>query len=94
MAKTTKIRQSARGEDCAFRFPDICNFNPETTVLCHVNTKYKGWGLKSPDLFAAYGCFDCHQYLDSNSGADPQSVMDAVFETQYKLMEKGLIKIA
>ena len=89
----TKITKSARGEDCAFRFPSICNINPETTILCHINTKYKGWSLKSPDLFAAYGCSNCHSALDSNSGVDPQWVMDAVFETQYKLMEKGLIKI-
>ena len=89
----TKITESARGEDCAFRFPDICNFNPETKILCHINTKYKGWALKSPDLFAAYGCSKCHSALDSNSGVEPQWVMDAVFETQYKLMEKGLIKI-
>jgi len=89
----TKITKSARGEDCAFRFPNICNFNPETTILCHINTKYKGWALKSPDLFAAYGCSSCHSALDSNSGVESQWVMDAVFETQYKLMEKGLIKI-
>ena len=90
----TKITKSARGEDCAFRFPDVCDFNPETTILCHINTKFKGWALKSPDLFASYGCFSCHSHLDSGGEVDPQWVMDAVFETQYKLMEKGLIKIA
>ncbi len=89
----TKITRSAKGEDCALRIPHTCNFNPETTVLCHVNTKYKGMALKSPDIFALYGCSSCHSALDSNSGVDPQWVMDAVFETQYKLMEKGLIKI-
>ena len=92
--KQTKITKSARGEDCSLRIPNICNFNPETTVLCHVNTKYKGVAMKSPDLFALYGCSSCHSALDSNlEGLEAQWVMDAVFETQYKLMEKGLIKI-
>ena len=31
-----KIRNSARGQDCALRIPGVCNFNPETTVLAHV----------------------------------------------------------
>ena len=92
MAKS-KIRESAKGEDCAFRFPGVCNFNPETTVLCHINTKYKGWALKSPDIFAAYGCSDCHSALDQGKINEPQWVMDAMVETQYKLMEKGLIRV-
>ena len=94
MAKLSKIRESARGEDCSFRFPNICNFNSETTVLCHINTKYKGMALKSPDLFSAYGCSNCHAHLDGNKQLDPMWILDAVFETQYKLMEKGLIEIA
>ena len=94
MAKMTKIRESARGENCAFRFPNICSFNPETTVLCHINTKYKGIALKSHDIFSAYGCYDCHSALDSGKIKDYRAIMDAVFETQYKLMEKGLIQIA
>ena len=91
----TKITKSARGEDCAFRFPGICNFDPEKTVFCHINTKFKGTGMKSPDLFGAYGCSSCHDALDgrSNKMFTWSDVMDAVFETQYKLMEKGLIKI-
>jgi hypothetical protein len=80
-------------EDCAFRFPGICNFNPETTMFCHINTKYKGTAIKSPDLFGAYGCSDCHQALDLHLVKHPDWVIDAVFETQMKLFEKGLIKI-
>ena len=90
-----KIRNSARGEDCSFRFPGICNFNPETTVFCHINTKFKGVALKSPDLFGAYGCSSCHDCLDGRKQAEinPQWVLDAMVETQSKLIEKGLIKI-
>ena len=91
--KSKKIRDSARLEDCAFRFPNICNFNPETTVACHINTVFKGTGIKSPDLFISYGCDACHSALDQNKNIDPQWVLDAMIETQYKLFEKGLIKV-
>jgi len=92
----TKITKSARGERCAFRFPGICNFNTETTVFCHINTKYKGIGMKSPDLFGAYGCSNCHDALDgrSNKLFTESDVRDAMVETQYKLLEKGLICIS
>ena len=86
-----KIRDSARDEDCSFRFTGVCNFNTETIVLCHINTKYKGTGIKSPDIFAAYGCSDCHRHLDSGATHDYRGVLNALVETQYKLLNKGLI---
>ena len=91
----SKITKSAELEDCAFRFPGICNHNPETTVFCHINTKYKGVAIKSPDAFGAYGCSSCHDALDGrrNDPVQPQWVLDAMVETQYKLMEKGLLCI-
>jgi len=98
--KQTKITKSARGENCAFRFPGICNHNNETTVFCHINTKYKGVGMKSPDLFGAYGCSSCHDALDGRNPlplaypVQDQWVLDAMVETQYKVMEKGLICIS
>ena len=92
--KSKKIRDSARGEDCSFRFPGICSFDPDKTVFCHINTKYKGTALKSPDLFGAYGCAECHTALDQSKVKNPQWVMDAMIETQYKLLEKGLLCIS
>ncbi|PRC92654.1 nuclease domain-containing protein [Solimicrobium silvestre] len=64
--KTTKIRQSARMQDCTFRFPAICNYNPETTVWCHSNEieDGKGAGLKARDEEGAYGCSACHAFYD------------------------------
>mgnify|MGYP003710330633 CR=1 FL=1 len=59
----TKITKSARGEDCAFRFPDICNFNPETTVLAHVGSN-SGMGMKPDDTEAAFCCSACHDAID------------------------------
>ena len=90
-----KIRNSARDEDCSLRLINICNGNPETTIFCHVNTVFKGVGIKSPDLFGVYGCSSCHDALDgkAKSAVDPQDILDAMVETQMKLVEKGLITI-
>lgn len=66
--KTSKIRQSAKGEECTLRF-EGCLYTTETTVLCHSNllADGRGMGIKSPDLRAAYGCFHCHNILDGRS---------------------------
>jgi len=93
--RVTKIRKSAKGEDCSLRIPSVCNFNTETTVLAHLNTKFKGVALKSPDIFAVYACSNCHDALDnrSNNKIETRWIMDALFETQKKLIDKGLITI-
>ena len=59
-----KIRNSARGEQCTFQIVGVCNFNPETTVLCHLPGETKGVGTKSDDICAAYGCSSCHDVID------------------------------
>lgn len=89
--KSKKIRESARGEDCTLRVSPQCQ-DGETVVFCHLNTPFKGVGIKSPDLFGIYGCFFCHQLLDS-SKVDYQDQQRALFETQYKLYQKGLINV-
>jgi len=67
--KTTKIRASARDQECTLRFPGICNQRTDTTVLCHSNQLKdgKGMGLKAPDTKAAYGCSACHDVLDGRA---------------------------
>ncbi|WP_226941049.1 nuclease domain-containing protein [Janthinobacterium violaceinigrum] len=62
---STAIRRSARGQDCTLRLA-VCNFDPDTTVLCHSNflADGKGVGLKAPDTAAAFGCSACHDVLD------------------------------
>jgi hypothetical protein len=47
-----KLRDSARGQDCALRLPG-CRHNPEYTVLCHLPVGMRGVGMKSPDLLRA-----------------------------------------
>ncbi|WP_067097900.1 DUF1364 domain-containing protein [Marinomonas atlantica] len=93
-----KIRNSARGQDCALRIPGVCNFNPETTVLAHVG-RNRGMSIKCHDTFAVYACDSCHMAIDGHSmtmdrGTKAQYVLDAVEETQAKLLEQGLIKVA
>lgn len=63
--RSTPIRRAARGQDCTLRLA-VCNFDPDTTVLCHSNFLIdgKGMGLKAPDTAAAFGCSACHDVLD------------------------------
>ena len=63
--RSTPIRRAARGQDCTLRLA-VCNFDPDTTVLCHSNFLIdgKGMGLKAPDTVAAFGCSSCHDVLD------------------------------
>lgn len=63
--RSTPIRRAARGQDCTLRLA-VCNFDPDTTVLCHSNFLIdgKGMGMKAPDMAAAFGCSACHDVLD------------------------------
>ena len=99
MSKQTKITRSARNEDCALRIPGICNFDPDTVVFCHAPCVDKGMGYKSPDWWGAYGCSDCHDVVDSRVAwhkmdwAFADIWLPAIYETQKKLIAKGLITI-
>jgi len=44
------------------RIPGVCNWNPETTVLCHQNGG--GMGIKTDDSEGAFGCSNCHSAVD------------------------------
>jgi len=56
---------AARGQECAFEFPDICSYNPEQTVFCHAPSEGKGMGIKSDDIWGADGCHECHRLIDN-----------------------------
>lgn len=60
------LRDSAQGQQCTLHIPGVCNQNPETTVLCHLDGEEKGRGLKTDDLFAVYGCSACHAAIDGH----------------------------
>ncbi len=90
--KSKKIRLSAKNENCSLRISPNCQ-DGETVVFCHLNSNYRGVGMKSPDLFGVYGCYWCHQLLDS-SKVDYYDQLRALQETQMKLYDKGLITCA
>lgn len=92
----SKISKSAKGQECMVRIPGVCNFNPETTVLAHLNGF--GVGTKAPDYLAAYCCSACHAVIDghtkSQHSADEIKIFhyEGVFRTQEILAHGGLIK--
>jgi len=45
MSKKSKIRASAKGEDCQVRVEGVCNFNPETTILAHLGGTDNDWDV-------------------------------------------------
>jgi len=97
--KQTAIRKSARGQTCQVRVPGVCNHNPETTVLAHMNGA--GMGAKAADHEAAYACSACHEWLDGGyvqqgcSRADRDLAhLFGVIRTQRILIDMGLIEVA
>ena len=94
-----KIRNSAKGEECTLRIPGICNFDPDTTVFCHLPSKASGIGQKGNDYCGVYGCHNCHSVLDRRHWHQPfederwEQIHRAWEETLSRLIEKGLIII-
>jgi hypothetical protein len=59
------LRDSAKGQDCQVRLPNVCNHDPETTVLAHIRRGgVAGMGQKPPDIIAIHACSDCHDVID------------------------------
>jgi hypothetical protein len=95
--KTSKIRQSAKGEECQVRIPSLCNFNPETTIFAHLGGG--GMGTKSSDIHGSYCCSNCHDVIDGRVKTSyHQSELkwmfyDGMVRTQLILIEKGLLVV-
>lgn len=95
--ESKKLRDSARGRECQVRIPNICNFNPETTVLCHLNGG--GTGTKKSDAFASFACSSCHDVLDSRVKTDVDRWMielwhrQGVERTQQIWLDEGLVEL-
>jgi len=60
-----KIRDSAKGEECTLNIATVCNYNPETTVLCHISTGYGSDKNRVGQRNAVYGCSSCHDWIDN-----------------------------
>lgn len=97
----SKIRESAKGRECEVRLEEICNGNPETTVLAHCNGG--GMGKKRLDIHAAYCCSACHSEVDRLPNINHLTKFDdaikllkfweGVFRSQEIMLKEGLIKI-
>lgn len=96
MNQPSKIRLSARGEHCTVRIPTVCNHDPSTVVLAHLNGA--GMGMKAMDLHGAYCCSACHDVIDQRVRCEyPAPVIklwffEGMVRTQTALIEKGLIR--
>lgn len=98
----SKIRESARGEDCQVRIPGICAFDPDYTIWSHspLMAAGKGRSIKSLDVCGAYCCTSCDAVLDRQvkapSGMTREEVEIAWHEGHLRslviLSQKGLIK--
>ena len=97
-AISTTIRKSARGQDCMFQIPNICNHNPETTVLCHLPNRSYGMSQKGHDFIAAYGCSSCHDEIDRRTRYMTMEhrkafMYDALVEALNVFYEQGFLSI-
>ena len=94
--KSKKLRDSAKGQECTFNIVGVCNYNPETVVLCHINTEGGKMGGKTDDISAAFGCSDCHFWIDQNQGSEEESLfykLRALIRTHLIWIEQGLMCI-
>lgn len=96
--KASPIRKSAQGQQCQVRVPGVCNGNPETVVLAHMNGG--GMGAKAHDIHGAFACSSCHAWLDggyaqTGTFRDTRDLhhLEAIIRTQRILIEKGLIEV-
>jgi hypothetical protein len=90
----SKIRKAAKGAECQIRIPGVCNYNPETTVLAHLNGA--GMALKANDIHGAFACSDCHNEVDRRTRhidmeAARLAHLEGVIRTQKVLLRIGLI---
>ena len=77
------------------RMPGICNGNAETTVLCHLRmVGLTGMGMKANDLLGAWGCSDCHRYVDTHGMDGRTALLEGMARTQAFLLNTGLIEVA
>ena len=96
--RSPKILKAAKGQQCTLNIPGICNWNPETTVACHVGVVNKGTGQKCDDVFIVFGCSACHAEIDGKTmyyARDDlkEYILLALEKTWLILFELDLLKV-
>ena len=92
----SKLTESDRGQPCTVRLESICNHNPETVVLAHLNGG--GMGIKKSDLQGAFCCSSCHDEIDRRTRITDRAYAElahrqGVERTQEYWLKTELIKI-
>ena len=89
-----KLRDSARGQQCTFAIPGVCDCGSETVVLCHAPSDAKGIGNKAHDYHAAFGCYTCHEALDQHRVDDAEFYWRRGMQRTWDIwVERGLVII-
>jgi len=78
--KRSKIRDSARGQQCMVIIPGTCNSDPATTVLAHTGSGTDKRNRETEAWNSAYACSDCHDAIDFRTrrflSDDPETQAD------------------
>jgi hypothetical protein len=93
---SSKLRRSARGQNCTFQIVGICNHDPETVVLCHIRDDATAKSTKANDWSAAFGCVECHTAIDQHRLSREDELfysLRAMQRTQAYWISKGLVVI-
>lgn len=98
MIRSRKLTNAAKDEDCTLNTP-WCSYDPATVVACHSDwlEDGKGRGIKAHDIYIAFGCGTCHNWLGMSHA--PKDEKRDVFhrgmkKTWKRLIDRGLIKLA
>jgi len=95
--KSEALTEFACGRDCTVR-SRRCDRDPEKSVFAHLRGVWAlGNSTKPGDHFGVIACQSCHDAMDGRIGI-PGEVSDydrlrALYETQYQMIEAGLIVI-
>lgn len=103
MIRSRKLLDTAKGAECAARFPGICCGDPETVVWCHLNGHAygKSLGNKAHDILGFHGCRTCHAYTDIGHHTNPilsdaeywEGILRAVCTTYVRVVELGVVTV-
>ena len=103
--EASDLQQFAKGQECTLRLDGICNHDPETTVLAHIERKGFGMmGSKPHDLSAVHACSSCHDEIDGRiNGSFPRgdnyedkielAKFNALLETLDRAIRAGLVTL-
>ena len=94
MSKQDKYTRSAKGQMCQIRIPNVCNGDPSTTVLAHLNGA--GMGTKHLNIHGAYACHACHLVVDGAPSEWPLATirqwhLEGMKRTQEIMVDDGIL---